>query len=211
MEHSASEGRMRKPKSAKLSYNKKNTQPHMPPQKLKGSGFPSNFPHNRLTKDGPSASVRALLSEVCKESTSVGSLASVGSNSLPGVASVDLRTVGQHKKIDHFVPSAIPCKTDALYSIRLTFESETAYLAVPCSNFTKILGDGNKCLPKVADGTYYVQSYNAHINSHMEYIFHLLCHTSPIPPMSPNSPTSPTLHTYTHTHTHTHTHTYTQR
>lgn len=64
-------------------------------------------------------------------------------------------------KSDHFIPLSQPSidMINAQYHIKLVFQSTTSYLAVPYSNFSRILDDNKLVLPKIAKGIYYISVY----------------------------------------------------
>jgi len=152
MKHSASGGRLSaKPRTASARPSSRPVQSAgfgSPSKPSSSSGFSSNFPHNRPARSSvQSATVRALLAAASVE----GWVVPVGSDSTGGSAGSGGGQL-MNKMAEQFIPCTHPPKVPgSLYNIRLTFETETTYLAVPCSNFTKILGDSKLCLPKIAD------------------------------------------------------------
>lgn len=79
-----------------------------------------------------------------------GSVGGASTRSLLTLTSIERR---MQQSVDRFFPRHKPRKVKgAQYRIRIVFEKETTYLALPYTNFKRIIDDGKLIIPKIARG-----------------------------------------------------------
>lgn len=143
-------------------------QPHQPGP-TKASKFRSRFPpsrsrakktpagHDRTVASGGGNTARRHNDVSCDSSAHSARTAQTAA-SFPSIGSSF--DASMHRRADLFAPLASPPEgDDAQYHIKLSFQTNVSYLAVPYANFSRILDDNKLVLPKIAkEIKWYLQS-----------------------------------------------------